>query len=102
MKKNISLIISLLVVFSMSVSPNNMPSAQPENTNNSTNPDGEAPPSCYPLDVIFVVDQSGSMSDSIYATDPTGQRETAVEAMVDWLSEWESSLLAPRRGWISH
>ena len=42
--------------------------------------------SCYSLDVIFVVDQSGTMSDPNYPTDPTNQRQTAVQAMVDWLA----------------
>ena len=78
MKKNISLIISLLVIFSMSANAHIEYPLQ-VSTDGST--------SCYSLDVIFVVDQSGSMSDPIYATDPTNQRETAVEAMVDWLSE---------------
>ncbi|MDP1614607.1 MAG: vWA domain-containing protein [Methylococcales bacterium] len=41
--------------------------------------------SCYSLDVIFVIDQSGTMSDINYATDPTQQRKTAVQAMVSWL-----------------
>ncbi len=42
--------------------------------------------SCYSLDVIFVIDQSSTMSDSNYPTDPTNQREYAIEAMVDWLA----------------
>ncbi len=41
--------------------------------------------SCYSLDVIFVIDQSGTMSDFNYATDPDMQRKSAVQAMISWL-----------------
>ena len=51
----------------------------------SSNNNDEATGSCYSLDVIFVIDQSGTMSDTNYATDPTLQRKTAVQAMIDWL-----------------
>ena len=41
---------------------------------------------CYSLDVIFLVDQSYSMSKEGMATDPNQQREKAVEAMMDWFA----------------
>jgi hypothetical protein len=43
--------------------------------------------SCYALDVIFIVDQSESMSDQFSPTDPSVQRQSAVQAMIDWLAE---------------
>lgn len=49
---------------------------------------GSSGEACYSLDVIFLIDQSSSMGGTLYApSDPTDQRETAVEAMVDWLAE---------------
>lgn len=42
---------------------------------------------CFSLDVIFIIDQSGSMSDPSKPSDPTKQREKAVEAMANWLTE---------------
>lgn len=49
----------------------------------STNPATE----CFALDVIFIIDQSNSMSYGSLKSDPTEQREKAVEAMTNWLIE---------------
>lgn len=59
---------------------------QPEETNSNGS-------SCFALDVIFIIDQSGSMSGigingaKAVPSDPTDQREKAVESMVNWLIE---------------
>jgi Mg-chelatase subunit ChlD len=44
---------------------------------------------CYSLDVVFLIDQSGSMSGygGVPASDPKDQREYAVEAVIDQLSD---------------
>lgn len=42
---------------------------------------------CFALDVIFIIDQSNSMSYGPLRSDPTDQREKAVEAMANWLIE---------------
>ena len=79
MKKIILFLVAVMVIFSLSVNVNaksEFKGIQSEDSN-----------SCYSLDVIFVVDQSGSMTGPIHPTDPTNQRETAIEAMVDWLAE---------------
>ena len=42
---------------------------------------------CFALDVIFIIDQSNSMGYGPRKSDPTDQREKAVEAMTNWLIE---------------
>lgn len=42
---------------------------------------------CFSLDVIFIIDQSDSMSYAGIGSDPTEQREKAVEAMANFLIE---------------
>ena len=47
----------------------------------------DAPKSaCFSLDVVFIIDQSGSMSDSM-ANDPTKQRVYAPRWAIDWLAD---------------
>jgi len=41
---------------------------------------------CYPLDIIFLIDQSSSMSSST-ANDPTDQRVYAPRWAIDWLAD---------------
>src|SRR6266540_503680 len=38
---------------------------------------------CYSLDVVFLIDQSGSMKGN----DPSGLRKSAVDWVVDWLGD---------------
>ena len=74
-------LISLLIFtsnLSVSAEPPQIVSIQSESSNDA----------CYSLDVIFLIDQSSSMGASLFRpSDPTDQRETAVEAMIDWLAE---------------
>ena len=51
--------------------------------------DGALNGECYGLDTLFIIDQSKSMSGAHFneASDPTEQREYAVEAAVDQLSD---------------
>jgi len=63
---------------SVSAEPPQIVSIQSESINDA----------CYSLDVIFLIDQSSSMGAALFRpSDPTDQRETAVEAMIDWLAE---------------
>ena len=51
--------------------------------------DSESSPTCYPLDVIFIIDQSDSMS-GIYSgqpNDPIENRTYAPQWTVDWLAD---------------
>jgi hypothetical protein len=77
-------IVSCLAILIFLLSTFTTAAAQPAREDDDTGSVGE---SCYSLDVIFIIDQSGSMSEGGIPTDPTNQRETAVEAMVDWLAE---------------
>ncbi|MHC1740525.1 MAG: VWA domain-containing protein [Anaerolineaceae bacterium] len=74
----INLAISLFLIFSFIV-PNYVVSADSD----------EAPSSdqCFSLDVIFIIDQSGSMSVGSNANDPMEQRKYAVEAAIDQLAD---------------
>lgn len=80
MKKKTVLIVCLLILLSLS-----FPGKVMAEHNGLALADSSSV-SCYSLDVIFVIDQSISMSNA-YATDPTNQRQDAVQAMVDWLGE---------------
>jgi hypothetical protein len=42
---------------------------------------------CYSLDIVFIVDQSDSMSQNAWATDPTEQRKYAIQAAIDQLAD---------------
>lgn len=78
-KKLIILVVILSFVFSFQM---------PVFANAASNSeDTETESACYALDVVFIIDQSESMSDTYSPTDPTNQRETAIEAMIDWLAE---------------
>ena len=79
MRKKLFVIMVTVILFSASVPTKTFaakhPASPPKNENG-----------CYPLDIIFVIDQSSSMSGyRNYPTDPENQREIAVEAMVGWL-----------------
>jgi hypothetical protein len=95
--KLFKLTVPMLVIFSSLFSVtlgHAVPSSQlPVSKNNKDSPQlpvvsliDEATGKCFSLDVIFVIDQSMTMSDPNYPTDPTNQRQTAVQAMVDWLA----------------
>lgn len=83
MQFRFSKIINILIILFSLLSTCATATAQSE-SNEDVNSVGD---SCYSLDVVFIIDQSGSMSEVGMPTDPTNQRETAVEAMVDWLAE---------------
>jgi hypothetical protein len=51
-----------------------------------TNPQGTSA-LCYSLDVVFLIDQSSSMSGGFSASDPTQQRKFAVQSAIDYLAD---------------
>ncbi len=84
MRKRLSLAISLSIFILLFIAPNISPvQGIPNSAAKMSSDDGE----CFALDVIFIIDQSNSMSVGPLRSDPTSQREKAVEAMANWLIE---------------
>ncbi|MBM4424659.1 MAG: VWA domain-containing protein [Chloroflexi bacterium] len=80
----------LLVLGAALLSPPPSASAAPIQTtiaSGSISSPAQDSATCSNLDVVFIIDQSDSMSVGSTATDPTEQRKYAPEAMVDLLSD---------------
>jgi hypothetical protein len=83
--KKIRLMVFILFLCALILPFNSIVNAQ---ENNEAESEGNSS-TCVPLDVIFIIDQSGSMSgsDGGIVTDPYNQRKYAVDAMIDWFGE---------------
>lgn len=82
MKKLFSIFVQILFIFIFPIT-SVYAKGGIELSRQNTNSDSD----CFALDVIFIIDQSNSMGFGPIKSDPTDQREKAVEAMVNWLIE---------------